>query len=528
MNRVTLLALALPMLYGVGIAADMHTVSGTVVDGRSDRPMPRVRMVIAPEDNLSAETTQVTGADGRFAFAVPRGAYRLTAVWRGLRETYGQHAQGSGFGSAVITGPDLDTSRLVFRWQEPGAIQGRVTDEWDEPVEDALVQVLRQFVVLGIRQVRVYGWTQTNDIGEYYFGPLPEGTYFVAVTGQPWSAEARIVPGLEERSTEAQSYAPRYFPNAALPGSAQPIVLKAGSEFRADFRMAAVRGSTVTVHVDENAPPESRMNGTLILSTDGVRGSEAQQLAQQAFGNQAVLTGVPPGNYHLRLFSSGPHGVFAQQDVTVGASDVDVTLAPQPWPRVFGKLDVQNARSTPRGTRMVGLIDQDTQATLWARVGADSSFAIASGPVGKARVTLGATDGLLVEKIDVEGAGLQDDMLDIAAGATVQLHIVASDKGGRLRGHAVTGKRPREGVLVVLAPLSPDAKEHEYRGFQTESDASFDLKNVRPGEYLLFATDDSGVEYANRAAIARYLGDAKRVRVEPYADVEQDVAIGAK
>jgi hypothetical protein len=522
------ISLALAMMATVAFTrqaecAELYRVSGTVVDAQSGAPLPRVRVALARHEQPSAETTMVTGADGRFSFDVPGGKFTLNALYRGLREGFGQRTLGAGFGTAVITGPDLDTSQLVFRWRGFGAITGKVSDEWGGPIEAALVQVQRLFVFAGERQVKTYGWYWTNDLGEYYFGPLAEGTYFVAVTGHPWYSAADLSVGPNRPPGESLSYAPQYYPNATDPAGAAPIVVKAGGEVRADFTLTAMPGAAIRVHAEAIKPDAGELQ--LQLAMAGIRGAESYQRVQAVYGDSAVLSGIPPGHYTLRLFSSGQAGVFAQQTVDVGTGDVDVALAPQPWPTIAGKVDFKKPEMARHGTLMVVLIDQDTGHSIMARVGADGSFSIPSGPVGKARVLLSGQDGFSVESIDAQGAGLLDDMLDIAGGAAVRLHIVANEDTGRVQGYATNGPHPQEGALVVLAPLRPDAKAHEYRAFQSDSDGSFDFRDVRAGDYLLFAVDDVGLEYARREAIQGFLSNAKPIHVEARGNQREQIPI---
>jgi hypothetical protein len=116
-------------------------------------------------------------------------------------------------------------------------------------------------------------------------------------------------------------------------------------------------------------------------------------------------------------------------------------------------------------------------------------------------------------------------MLDVPAGAAVQLHIVASDETGRVQGFAINDTHAQEGALVVLAPRNPRAKAHEYHGFQSDSDGSFDFRNVRAGDYLLFAVDDLDLEYARRAAIQAYLANARAIHVDPRGKVREQIPI---
>ena len=62
----------------------------------------------------------------------------------------------------------------------------------------------------------------------------------------------------------------------------------------------------------------------------------------------------------------------------------------------------------------------------------------------------------------------------------------------------------------------------DYRGFQTDSDGSFDYQNVRAGEYILFAVERLDLEYGNPSVVRRYLASGQRVRITAHAVVVEN------
>jgi len=95
-------------------------------------------------------------------------------------------------------------------------------------------------------------------------------------------------------------------------------------------------------------------------------------------------------------------------------------------------------------------------------------------PLGKRRVQMTGADGFFASQITAEGAAVDGPFIDIVQGAAVQLSIVPSDEIGTLKGFVMDGGKPVAGVLAVLAPTSDSKDPGDYRGFQTDSDGSFD------------------------------------------------------
>ncbi len=63
------------------------------------------------------------------------------------------------------------------------------------------------------------------------------------------------------------------------------------------------------------------------------------------------------------------------------------------------------------------------------------------------------------------------------------------------------------------------------RAFQTESDGSYDLTNLRPGDYYVFAVFDTDLEYANPKVVEPFLAAAKKIKIEPRATLGRGAPI---
>jgi hypothetical protein len=175
----------------------------------------------------------------------------------------------------------------------------------------------------------------------------------------------------------------------------------------------------------------------------------------------------------------------------------------------------------------VRLVDPVTGGAIAQPIDGQGFFTFKNIPAGKRRPVLGGTDGFFIAELAAEGATLQDGVLDIAGGASIQLKVVASDETGRLKGFVMDGEKPVPGILTVLAPRVPSADPYRYRGFQTDSDGSFDWINVRAGDYVLFAVDRVDFEYANPEAVRPYLASGKPVRIDPHSISNERISVSA-
>lgn len=492
---------------GPTASAQTFNISGAIVAEQTGNPIPRMRMTLS--GGRGREWTVVTASDGKFSFDVPQGKFSLIAERQGWLQGFGAVAPSSPFSSAVVTGPDQDTSHLLFRWFATSAVFGKVVDDRGEPVENATVQLIRESIVAGRKLLLPFRTQKTDDLGNYRFAPLAGGAYYIVVTGEPWYAkQMTLLHSMhpDEPPPPALTFSPSFYPNSPDPRGAAPLMLKPGAEMQANFSMQTVRA----VNVRGTCPNTEHCAGSLSLYLQGVGGVETLQSTTFLMQPQSS-DGVPPGRYSARFNGTG--GAM-HRTVDVGVSDVTIEIIPKPAPSAEGKVTFADPDAKPRSTMYLRLVNEATGAAIARAIGGDGSFTWTNLAVARYRPQLSGTDGFFISEISVDGAAFKDGVLDIVDGASVHLNIVASDDIGRLKGFVKNGDRPVPAALVVLAPRVPSANPYSYHGFQTESDGSFDFTQVSAGDYLLFAIDRIDVEYANAEALRPYLASAAPFRIE--------------
>ncbi len=488
-------------------AAQTFRVAGIVTDGVRGLPVERARVILA---SAHLVRRALTAADGKFSFDVPEGKCTLLAERNAWGTVFGIPAPSVGFGSAVIVGPRQDTAHLVLRWYAPGAIAGRVTDEQGESVRDAGVQLIRVPSANGGQRVLFAGYASTDDRGEYRIGPLPAGTYYVAVMSSPWYAshgEVGRIEGSIERPGTAIGFPAVYYPGSGALRGATPIKVGAGAEVHADI---ALRTSTaVHVRVHCSGMDNGQCPGNPELHSEGV-----------VWRWDIPLERVPPGRYSLRLRGSDR---TVDQVIDVGSSDMTVELTLQSRPVVAGTVTLKTDKVVPAELG-VSLSSETNDDAFRAAIGPDGTFRFSDLDAGRYRLRLLGPPGWFIAELSAEGAPLKDGVLELKGEAVVQINVLASDETGRLKGFAVNGDTPVPAVLVVLTPLDGHSAP---LGFQTESDGSFDYTSVPAGDYLLFAVDKLDFEYANPEVTRPYLAGATAVHIPAHGVVEQRVPLTA-
>jgi hypothetical protein len=364
------------------------------------------------------------------------------------------------------------------------------------------------------------GHVESNGLGDYRWSPLAAGIYYLLASGEPWYFSDELT---KEELTEAGippvSYAPVYFPGTADPSRAHPVVLRPGTELRADFILRPAAG----VELRPVCASSNDCNGTLILSVIGPGRAEAPiHTAHVNPFEIPVITAVPPGRYLLHYNS--PKGT-ARKPVDVQGRDITIEFAPKPAPKLTGRIIFQNSTERPPHTLYANLEDDDTGQIRAVAVDAAGGFSWPTVTASHARVFLSGSDGFFVAQMSVDGAGVKDGVINLVDGATVRVSLLASSEPGSLNGFVKDEDNPAPGVLVILAPSDASSDPHRYLALQTATDASFEFRNVPAADYILFAVPDLEFEYATADAVLPYMAKGKRVRIQPHVASTEDIPL---
>jgi len=507
----TAACLAAAALWPRSVNGGTYRISGVVVNAVTGQVMSKVRVLAAPDDGSAKEVERTTGADGAFAFdRLAAGSWTLSAEARGfVRQNYGEHTLYGAWGSSVVTGPEGVSENLTFRLNPPASIRGKVVDEDGEPVPYAHLQLLLQ-IPGGRKEFLVRKVAATDDLGEYRISGLPAAPCFLLV----------VVPLPTGNSGEAAGFMPQYYPNVTDYRAALPIQLRGGEEFTADFTLR--RGRGVAVEVEGSSGIVSGNDSELlVLLAPGPQESEVSA-GTLGPGQGRVFYNVFPGRY--KLIIGDVRSTFATSKwIEVGLRDLTVNLPFPDAPQVTAKVRVADGDASLLGKAMLRLHTFADAGNNSRPLGPDGTAVFPAMAAGRHQVTL-AAPGLYVRSVTARNARVSDGLVDLPEKGPVQLEIVAAADGAHIRGKVRADGKPVCGALVVLAPARPSANADDYHGYQSDSDGTFDFPSIKPGDYTIFATNDWQLEFANPAAIEKYLAAGKRVKAAPRGSVELEIA----
>jgi hypothetical protein len=482
-------------------APAMATLTGRViVAGERDTPVRRARITLE-SGALSQAQLADSDANGRFRFdRLPAGTFRLRAAKPGfVTTTFGaRHAMDRGLPIELKVG---QTGSVELVLPRGAALDGRVTNQDGDPIQNLVVSAVRLTYGLYGRQPLPLKDTRTDDLGRYRIHSLPPGDYYVQAAPDPMDAMAeRFAPDPRPPGT-----ARTYYPGTATPSDATRVTLVAGREATGlDFIVTSVPLARVTLQVMDATGKIPRAVATRLQRVGAPPGELRGTLLQD---NQAMFPAVPPGEYWALAAatpSPGPDPEFAAVRVTVSGSDLKLTLTTARGTALNGRMQVEGGEvAVPPGLQVVAetigyempnAARSGASAAPAPVVGADGTF-VMGGLFGSHlfRVS-GLKDKWALSSVRLGETDITDIPTEVMpAEPALELVVVITRNTGAIDGTLTDArKRPLPNGRVVVFPDDERQWTARSRFLKTSLagiDGTYSIGSLLPGKYLICAVD---------------------------------------
>jgi hypothetical protein len=536
-----------------------YRITGTVVSSIGQSPVPRCHLnaALIVRDSFANRRfpTPLDPFDcderGRFSIALPSaGSWRLTASARGfITQAYEEHEL---FSSAIVLTTAKPTMELQFQISPAATITGMVVDEAGEPVRTAQVslQLVPPLGSDGVPRVRrIRSSSRTDDRGIYELPQIAPGDYRVSIQAQPWYAAAAQHQNATDSAPLDPSldlaYPVTWFPGVDDPEHAETITVHAGDTRQADFHLAPI--PSVHLHILPR-PGITGENGRSILPVPMV-----QQIIPgvgQTFVPVSVHTdsqgemdigGLAPGLYQVRASGFGQQGVPSLVDLTSGPAHTLDLNSPSNEAKVafhFDGLAEPDSRSV-----QVSLLDTITGQGVFLPNDSEGGLGNLHRPEqkepdadravevlpGRYEVVLQGRPNLYLTGMSAKGAEVAGRYVTMPPGiSTLTLHIASGR--ATVTGIASFQDKPSVGAMILLVPTTIEDPNglRILRRDQTNTDGSFDLADVIPGQYILVAIDHGWqINWSDPSTLRRYLAQGVPIDLASGANVRQNLNVQA-
>ncbi len=433
---------------------------------------------------------------------------------------YLQHGQ---FSTAIVTGAGLPTDFLQLALTPAATIFGRVVDENGDPVPHAIVTLFQEDKDGTAPAVRPTNSDQVDDKGDYFFGRLLPGRYFLAASGVPWYAVHPPPTRVEEPYAIAidpaldVAYPTVFYPAALSSEGASPIDLAGGEQVPANLQLVPQHAVTLTLQQPAGVPP----NGPPPQLTQTIFGLEQPVQAQvQWNGSAQVIQGVAPGRYSLNEFSpNGNRPPIKTGTVDLTSGSVVRDLSPRPASTSV-TLHVRSASGAPLPRPlMVMLVAPEPAHTVGGALNDKGDFEFPDVTAGNFRLAVAGKHGpLSITAVEVNGQPVRDSHLHVTGSGSLTGSLTVGGPLAVVEGFVRRAGKPAAACHVLLIPAGADTDVSLFRRDQSDLDGSFSLPGVAPGKYLLVALEDAwSLPWSNLHVLEPYLLHAQPVVIPPDA-----------
>lgn len=515
-------------------------ISGTVLQADMQSPLKNVQVAATrgarPEDSDESEDDSAadrkfstkTDEKGHFGFAdLLPGTYYIRASHAGMvmKSPLGRE----GMLVTLEAGKPQNLNLVML----PGAvITGRILNADGEPMQHVEVGALRYIYTIRGRTLAPTGSNaETDDKGEYRLFGLQPGSYLIAADpGRMAYAEGTgVVVGPESGAGRGKptsaAYVATYYPNENSPEQATPIVLKPGDETQANFSLTrvpvhSISGTIAGLRAAKASDKEEERYCFVIAMKEGSPSPVGTAIVGKD-SSSFKISSVPAGKYKIVAMQPRTEsGGYGYKELTVGSSDVTGVVismnsaangqitgivradgeAKLDYSKLFVVLAPQTGANEPADQDLAGDYGYVFRSGGgYAEVKKDGSFKmdVPHSPNGYQIVLTARGSGLedwFTSKVLIGGKDVLDSGFKAAEAQRGAMEVVISNKGTTLEGTASDAQqKPFSNAEVIAIPSDPKLRKRFDLLHTTTADTQghFKFRGVRPGEYIVFALEDS-------------------------------------
>lgn len=490
------------------------TIRGRVVAAGTGDPIRHARVVVS-SSTPGPRDPVLTDGEGRFVFTgLEPGHYTVIASKPGFTRTaYGARALGIGPSTYVDLAAGQTVDGLEVRMSRSGAISGRVVDEFGDPVESASVSALRIVrTETGNSSTVTIASTTTDDLGEYYLGGLPSGSFIVAAEASTFETMTVVlnggVSGLIMRPDGSRR---AYYPGVPAFSQAQLIPVRAGEERPGtDFAVAPGALAKLSVAFVDAKGNRVAASATVASADD----STLVGVRTRTLAGPTPSTSLEPGEW--AIYARTPDLVGVARVWLSAGDEASVTIPMMKGARIIGRVIVEG-NPLPPGTRVpVEAVPLDPgfsagQASL-VMMRTDGNFELA-GLIGRRELRVrNVPSGWVLSAILYEGRNLLDSPIDFKGGEEMTgVQVVLSSRVSQLTGIVTDAARtPLKEYSVLVFPEDPALLRNPRRltrWVRPNQNGRFTVDDLPAGSYLAIALDDVDADEWPNAAYLNQLRD---------------------
>jgi hypothetical protein len=500
------------------------SISGIVSSASRNEPLSRAVVELRPANGDPGQVVSAS-ANGSFTFGnVVPGEYKLSVTRPGYVPME--------YNRTIKAAPGAQITGIRFALTQTGTLFGRITDHAGQPIANVSVRAMKKSYSGNEKSFQTEQTAITNDLGEYRLFWLPPNSYFL--NALPYSADDSMgvltsgvepkldssfgvgnfsIPGIPSIQVSMavnsilnkpagklglnEAYVTTYFPGTTDQERATAINVGPGEEIGSvDIIVAPVptyriRGIIIDGRTRQPAPGaqlrRARASALDVCSSRGLNSENCSYAVVDYDRGTFDIPQVTPGSYLLYAMEGD---LIAEAAIEVRDSNIDnLVLTLQPGITITGRVVPQiegiEVRFSP-GPPV------PASSPLAGSSLPDGTFSVRGLTARDYAVNVSGLKGQYVRSITSGDRDVLERGLQVSGQTDPSLTIVLGTDPGTIEGRVLTAQgEPAAGATVVLIP--GPARRHRgdlYRSAKTDDAGRYQLTEVAPGDYQLFAWEN--------------------------------------
>lgn len=463
----------------------IYSVSGTVVEANSSKPIDKATVVAIPlKGGSNAIRGALSGLDGRFTIAnLPSDRYRIYAQKQGY-----VRRSSNGDSNQLFEIGETFKGSISLALISHSAISGKVTDVNGKPLQGASVQVMETRLMGGRLTRAPVGRAITDDLGNYRVYDIPPGRYKVAA----FLRDDTGVLGLRERKIDdrmqTEDYLVTYYPGTYSLETAAAVKVRSG-ETASDIDIRLGMGHSSSIQgVVENFPQGIGPIQVTLQPADFNGLGPRQLFTLNGGATEFIFKSIPTGKHVIRAdVQVGNQTLTARREINVHdgtAQQINLNLQP-PSPFV-GAVVLEGKKELPSKLSLA-FAGRDQPSRFSFPISPDGAFKTYPVPSDSYLLTVkDESASVYVKAIYFDNLKLDSNEV-VVEQSPRSLRVVLGDDGGRIKGTVVnsSGKTIDRGLAVAV---SSSGKDHIFAFPVMGGD--FVARSLPPGRYRIVCISD--------------------------------------
>jgi len=456
-------------------------ISGSVVEASNNDPVRKAVVTLTWQGSPRSWATSRTDSSGQFKFErLSPGKYDLCATKSGDGTAIYGASSVRELGDLITLEDGETRAGVKLRFLHSATISGRALDPHGDPAIHVAVTLLRPGRDLGERVLVRYRGVSTNDRGEYRLDDIVPGQYYVHA---------------EQRYHGTELLVQQFLGGARESKDSAILNIHGGENLTGvDFHMTSE--TAVPVHGHVTGLPDTGHNAEAIT----IFLWQADEYVETYTGTPQVLK--PPDYAFSFELTSGRYRIDASAQIegkgwtasqfvdTRQASD-EVTLALAPPRDLKGRLRIEGLGGPSAGSFDIRLTRLAIGPRISTPVAADGTFTLRQVPPGEWILNINPLPpGAFLKVARLGDQDIRFARMQISPGSEESISIVISMNTAQVHGEVDAGSGDSKRAGILLAPTGQfSTLTRFYYDVAGDDSGKFELKNIAPGKYKIFALE---------------------------------------